>query len=54
MTRPVHILLLLVLFAFPAGAQVLINEVCPRNGTVLEDEDDDAPDWSSELLQRPA
>ncbi len=38
----------------PAVAQVVINEVCSYNGTVLEDEDGDEPDWIELYNQGPA
>ncbi len=37
-----------------ASAQVVINEVCSYNGTVLEDEDGDEPDWIELYNQGPA
>jgi len=45
MTRPAYIVFAMLLLVIPARAQVVINELCARNGSVLEDEDDEAEDW---------
>ena len=37
--------LLFLLHNYPVHAQIIINEVCSYNGSVLEDEDGDISDW---------
>lgn len=43
--KPKVIFYLLLLLAGSLQSQIVINEVCSYNGSVLEDEDGDHPDW---------
>ncbi len=42
---PCIILLFLFGIDFSSTAQIVINEVCANNGSIIQDEDNDEPDW---------